>query len=139
MSGLENDLKKVNDKLEAVIKRLDYLEAVLTESRRYPEVTGLMRDLKVGTALYGEPLKLIQRLIGVRRVIERGEEHRDDISRIILNSLAIKGPMNISSLTREVASARGKASRVTVRKKVTQLLEEGVVEKGQGFEYKLSE
>ncbi len=137
MPGVEEDLKALNEKLERVMSRLDYLEAILTESRKYPELAGLMRDLRVGTALYGEPLRLIQRLLGVRRYLERTPESRDEVSRIILNALALRGPMNISQLTREVARERGSASRVTVRKRVRELLEEGAIEKGEGHEYRL--
>ena len=139
MSELEDDLKSLNEKMERMMSRLDYLEAILTESRKYPEIARLMGDLKVGAALYGEPLKLIQRLIGVRRHLERTPESRDEVSRIILNALALRGPMNISGLTREVATERGSASRVTVRKRVVSLLEEGVIEKGEGFQYRLVE
>lgn len=139
MSDTEDGLKALNEKLERMMQRLDYLEAILTESRQYPEIARLMGDLKVGAALYGEPLKLIQRLIGVRRHLDRTPESRDDVSRIILNALALKGPMNISALTREVATERGSASRVTVRKRVTDLLEEGAIEKGEGFDYRLVE
>jgi hypothetical protein len=139
LSDLEDDLKSLNEKLERMMSRLDYLEAILTESRQYPEIARLMGDLRVGAALYGEPLKLIQRLIGVRRHLERTPESRDEVSRIILNALALRGPMNISGLTREVATERGSASRVTVRKRVLDLLEEGVIEKGEGFDYRLVE
>ena len=139
MSDTEDGLKALNEKLERMMQRLDYLEAILTESRQYPEIARLMGDLKVGAALYGEPLKLIQRLIGVRRHLDRTPESRDEVSRIILNALALKGPMNISALTREVATERGSSSRVTVRKRVTDLLEEGVIEKGEGFDYRLVE
>jgi hypothetical protein len=45
--------------------------------------------------------------------------------------------MNISQMTREVE--RGTASRVTVRKRVQDLLEEGAIEKGDGFEYRLKD
>ena len=139
MSGAEDDLKSLNEKMERMMRRLDYFEAILTESRQYPELAQLMGDLKVGAALYGEPLKLIQRLLGVRRYLERTPDSRDEISRIILNSLALRGPMNISQMTREVERERGTASRVTVRKRVQDLLEEGAIEKGDGFEYRLVE
>jgi len=139
LSGAEDDLKSLNEKMERMMRRLDYLEAILTESRQYPELAQLMGDLKVGAALYGEPLKLIQRLLGVRRYLERTPDSRDEVSRIILNSLALKGPMNISQMTREVERERGTASRVTVRKRVQDLLEEGAIEKGDGFEYRLKE
>lgn len=139
MSGAEDDLKSLNEKMERMMRRLDYLEAILTESRQYPELAQLMGDLKVGAALYGEPLKLIQRLLGVRRYLEKTPDSRDEVSRIVLNSLALKGPMNISQMTREVERERGTASRVTVRKRVQGLLEEGAIEKGDGFEYRLKE
>lgn len=132
-------MRELNEKLEQMMRRLDYFEAILTESRQYPELAQLMGDLKVGAALYGEPLKLIQRLLGVRRYLVKSPESRDDVSRTILNALALKGPMNISQLTREVARERGSASRVTVRKRVRNLLDEGVIEKGEGFEYRLVE
>jgi len=138
-SGAEEDLKSLNEKMERMMRRLDYLEAILTESRQYPELAQLMGDLKVGAALYGEPLKLIQRLLGVRRYLEKTPDSRDEVSRIILNSLALRGPMNISQMTREVERERGTASRVTVRKRVQDLLEEGAIEKGDGFEYRLIE
>jgi len=119
--------------------RLDYLEAILTESRNYPELAGILRDLRVGAGLYGEPLKLIQRLIGLRRLMQRDSELRDETSRALLNALAMKGPMNISALTREVAQAKGKSSRVTVRKRVQELLAEGIIEKDEGNLYRLVE
>ena len=139
LSGAEEELKSLNEKMERMMRRLDYLEAILTESRQYPELAQLMGDLKVGAALYGEPLKLIQRLLGVRRYLEKTPDSRDEVSRIILNSLALKGPMNISQMTREVERERGTASRVTVRKRVQDLFEEGAIEKGEGFEYRLKE
>ncbi len=139
MAGTGDDLKALNEKLERMIRRLDYLEAILTESRQYPEIAQLMGDLKVGAALYGEPLKLIQRLLGVRRYLERTPESRDEVSRTILNALALKGPMNISQMTREVERERGSASRITVRKRVRSLMEERALERGEGFEYRLRE
>jgi hypothetical protein len=139
MSGLEDDLKELNKKLEIMMKRLDYMEALLTQNQEYPELSRVMGSLKVGTSLYSEPLKLIQRLMSVQRRLKRSEEHRDEISRIIMNVLAIKGPQNISGLTREIQIERGTGSRVTVRKKVLELVEEGVVEKAEGHDYRLVE
>ncbi len=139
MSGLEDDLKELNEKLGLMMKRLDYMEALLTQNQEYPELSRVMSSLKVGTSLYSEPLKLIQRLMSVQRRLKRSDEHRDEISRIIMNVLAIKGPQNISGLTREVQIERGTGSRVTVRKKVMELVEEGVVEKGDGHTYALVE
>jgi len=77
--------------------------------------------------------------VSVQRRLKRSEEPSDEISRIILNVLAIKGPQNVSSLTREVQSDRGTGSRVTVRKKLLELIDEGLVEKEEGLDYKLVE
>jgi hypothetical protein len=138
LSGLEDELKELNEKLELMMKRLDYIEALMTQSQEYPELSRIMNGLRVGTSLYSEPLKLIQRLVSVQRRLKRSEP-RDEISRIILNVLAIKGPQNVSGLTREVQMERGKGSRVTIRKKLLELMDEGLIEKGEGHEYKLSE
>ena len=137
MSGLEDELKGLNEKLELMLNRLDYLEAVMTQNQEYPELSHVMSSLRVGTSLYSEPLKLIQRLVSVQRRLKRSEEPRDEISRIILNVLAIKGPQNVSGLTREVQLERGTGSRVTVRKKLLELIDEGLVQKGEGLDYEL--
>jgi hypothetical protein len=139
LSSLEDELKEFNEKLELMIKRLDYLEAIITKNQEYPELSQIMSGLRVGTSLYSEPLKLIQRLLTVQRRLKRRHEPRDEISRIILNVLAIKGPQNVSGLTREVQIERGKGSRVTIRKKLLELIDEGIVEKGEGHDYRLVE
>jgi len=136
---LERDLKELNEKLGLMMKRLDYLEALMTQNQEYPELSQIMGSLRVGTSLYSEPLKLIQRLVSVQRRLRHSEEPRDEISRIILNVLAIKGPQNVSGLTREVQLERGKGSRVTIRKKLLELIDEGLVEKAEGHDYKLVE
>lgn len=136
MSAEEVSLKSLYEKLDWIIQRLNYLEAVLTESQKYPEVVSLLRSLRVGTVLYGEPLKTLDRLVSASHLLE-STSHRDEISRIILNALALKGPQNISQLTREVHDQRGKASRSTVRQRVNQLLEEKALIK-EGTCYRLS-
>jgi DNA-binding transcriptional ArsR family regulator len=135
----DGDLRRLSKQLEAVIRRLDLIEAVLTEQRSYPELAALMGDLKMSANLYNEPLKLIQRLITAKRIVQRSEEPRDEVSRLILNSLAIRGPMNVSGLAREITSVRGSASRVTVRKRLKALLEEGVIVKDEDGSYRLRE
>jgi division protein CdvB (Snf7/Vps24/ESCRT-III family) len=134
---MAGDLKDVNEKLEEVIHRLNSLEAMITETRRYPEVASLMHDLKIGAQLYDEPLKMLQRLLEVKHYLDRNTESKDEITREVLNVLALKGPMNISELTREIASIRGKASRVTVKKHIDALLKEKIVSKTETKRYQL--
>ncbi len=139
MSGLEDELKELNEKLEIMMQRLDYMENLMTKNNEYSEAARVIGGLKMGTSLYTEPLKLVQRLMSVQRRLKRSEEPRDEISRIILNVLAINGAQNVSSLTREVQRERGTGSRVTIRKKLLELMDEGLVEKAEGHDYRLVE
>lgn len=135
MSDIDGSLKSLNEKLDWIINRLNYLENVLTESQQYPEVVTFLQSLKLGTALYGEPLKTLNRLVSARKLIESISQ-KDEISKIILNYIALKGPKNISELTREVGRQRGKKSRTTIRKKVKQLLKSKTLMK-EGTRYRL--
>jgi len=137
LSDIEASLKALNEKLDWIVQRLNYLEAVLTESQKYPEVVNLLRSLRMGTALYGEPLKTLNQLVSAKRLLESTPQ-RDEISEIILNTIALRGPQNISQLTREVQQQRGKASRTTVRKRVERLLQGKALVK-EGNRYRLAE
>jgi KaiC/GvpD/RAD55 family RecA-like ATPase len=131
-----NSLKSLNDKLDWIVNRLNFLEAVLIENQKYPEAVSFLRSLRIGTSIYGEPLKTLDRLVFARRVIESTSQ-QDEISKIILNTIALKGPRNISQLTREVQYQRGKASRTTIRKRVKRLLQsETLIKEGKYYHLK---
>lgn len=137
LSSSDLSLKTLSEKLDWIIERLSYLEAILTESQKYPEVVDLLRNLKIGTAVYGEPLKTLNSLISARHFIE-SVPHRDEITRIILNTIALKGPQNVSQLTREVRSQREKASRTTIRKRLMMLIQNKTLIKVEN-RYRLAE
>jgi len=134
---VEATLRSLNEKLEWIVRRLSYLESLLAESQKYPEVVGFLQSLRLGTALYGEPLKILSSLVSARRLLESAPQ-RDEVSRIILNTIALKGPRNVSQLTKEVQSQRGKASRTTIRKRVRELLQSKTLIKEGGY-YRLAE
>jgi hypothetical protein len=135
LSTLEASLTALNKKLDWIIRRLDYLEAILSESQEYPEVIHFLRSIRFGTALYGEPLKTLDRLVTAQQLISSSRQ-QDEVSKIILQALALHGPLNISQLTREIRTERGKASRVTTRKRLHSLLKQKAVIK-DGHMYKL--
>ena len=135
LSDIDSSLKSLNEKLDWIINRLNYLEKVLTESQQYPEVVSFLQSLKLGTALYGEPLRTLNRLISARHLIE-STAHKDEINKIILNYIAVRGPKNISELAREVKRQRGKASRTTIRNRVRQLVKSKALVK-DGPRYRL--
>jgi hypothetical protein len=122
LSDIEDSLTNLNKKLDWIINRLDYLENVLTESQQYPEVVSFLQTMKLGTAMYGEPLKTLNRIVSARKLIDSTSE-KDEINKIILNYIALKGPKNISELTREVSRQRGKSARTTIRNRVKQLID----------------
>jgi DNA-binding transcriptional ArsR family regulator len=129
---IKKTLKNLNEKMDSIIARLGYLEQVIA---RYPDLASLSEVVfwfKTGLKMYDEPLKVLNRLLSLNRVVE---EKMDDVSRAIMQSLALRGSMNISQITREVKAQRGKASRKTVRAKLKALMGKGLVEKtGQYFQ-----
>ena len=122
MSDIDSSLKNLNKKLDWIINRLNYLETVLAESQQYPEVVDFLQNIKIGTAMYGEPLKTLNRIVSARKLID-STSIKDEINKIILNYIALKGPKNISELTRELKRQRGKASRTTVRSRIKYLID----------------
>ena len=52
---------------------------------------------------------------------------RDELSRSIIEILAVRGPLNISRLTLELRKRRGRASRRIVSDRVKMLKEKGLV------------
>jgi hypothetical protein len=135
LSDIDGSLKSLNEKLDWIINRLNYLEKILAESQQYPEVVDFLQNLKLGTAIYGEPLKTLTRLVSARKLIDTIVE-KDEINKIILNYIALKGPKNISELTREVGRQRGKASRTTIRNRTKYLIESKALVK-EGTRYRL--
>jgi len=66
---------------------------------------------------------------------------KDDLSQTIIGILAVKGPLNISQITRAVIAVKGKASRRIVRERLKRLEEQGAVHltKGWGHRYEIAE
>jgi len=137
----EARVRDLDEKLDHIIKRLDTIETVMVNSQQNPELSSLLSDLKVGVSLYSEPLKAIKRLYDARKFLKTREVERDELSRLIIQALALRGELNISQLERELRSARGTASRRIIRTRLAKLEKDGVVKlvEGWGRKYKLIE
>ncbi len=137
----EKRVREVDEKLDAIIKRLDTIEAAVAASQQTAQLSGVLSDLRTGITLYSEPLKAIKRLYDARRFLEMRAIEKDEISRLMVQSLAMRGELNISQIERAVRAQRGTASRRIVRQRLRILQEQGIVAQvnRDGRKYRLVE
>jgi hypothetical protein len=127
-----SDSVELSKRLDQILHRLDLLEELILEKPEYEGLATALRLTRVGIGMYGEPLKIAARLRSAEVYLHQKPIAQDDISRCIVQAVAVKGALNISAITRQVTSMRGKASRRIVRERVKKLQEQGVLLKANG-------
>jgi hypothetical protein len=127
-----SDAEELSKKLDQILHRLDLLEKLILEKPEYEGLAAALGLTKLGIGMYGEPLKIAARLKDAERYLRQKPIAQDDISRCIIQAVAIKGPLNISAITRQVSVMRGKASRRIIRERMKDLQQHGFLRKIDG-------
>lgn len=128
----EDDVDELGKKLDQILERLKLLEELILEKPEFEGLGAALRLTRVGIGMYGEPFKIAARLKSAQEYLQRKPIAQDDISRCIIQALVVKGPLNISAITRQVASMRGRASRRIVRERIRKLQDQDVLSKTDG-------
>ena len=134
-------IKELDQKLDTIMGRLGMIERILSDSLEHPELASTISNLRAGVLLVKEPISALERLSAASKYVHRRSVEKDEISRLIIQTLALHGSQNTSQIERTVREARGRASRRIVRSRLKNLMSEGIVRlaKGRGAVYELAE
>jgi len=132
-------MRELDQKLDTIMSRLGIIERILSDSLEHPELASTISNLRAGVLLVKEPISALERLSAATKYVHRRSVEKDEISRLIIQALALHGAQNTSQIERAVREARGHASRRIIRSRLRNLMSERIVRvaKGRGAVYEL--
>ncbi|NPA96648.1 MAG: hypothetical protein GXO32_03500 [Crenarchaeota archaeon] len=135
---MEERLERVERLLREVAERLERLERALALSA---DGRAAIEVAKVAIALALPPLHAAR---AVHRLLEVTRKHGvvDEVSQTVIESLASCKPKSITRIEADVRKLRGRASKHTIRKRISELEKAGIVvaiEKGSRKLYTLKQ
>ncbi|MEM2184753.1 MAG: helix-turn-helix domain-containing protein [Candidatus Methanomethylicia archaeon] len=116
------------DRLDRIEYLLEYLSREIETIKR---ILGLGNDSNIFSLIEGgiETYRTItseyKRILNIENMIR--SIMLDGISKDIMRILAYMGPMNITQITKEIKRRRGRASRLTVSRRLKALVAKGIV------------
>ena len=128
----QNTIEELSKKMDRILERLAYLEGMMMGNPEGEAIATTLKLMRAGIGAYGEPLKVASRLKSAEKILRDEKVAKDDISRCIVQSLALRELQNISAITREVEAMRGRASRRIIRERLRMLEGRGLLEKING-------
>jgi len=123
----DEDIQEINRKLDLLLKRLETLEKVISTVLGSQELVNALGLLRLRGELCRDYSFLSSRIVKAQNHLRRKEIASDDSMRCILRTIVVRGPSNISQITRAMRKMKGKASRRTIASRLYRLEELGAV------------
>ena len=105
---------------------MELLDSVDRASRGDPEARMMLLIALRALSLQRDALSVAKWVVETEKRL-RMVGKADEISRAIIETLALRGPMNISELARALRELRGSASRRIIAKRLEELVDIGLV------------
>ncbi|MEM2136801.1 MAG: hypothetical protein QXX09_01395 [Candidatus Methanomethylicia archaeon] len=120
--------RELIEKMERIEYLLEYLSREIETIKRILGLggdTNILSLLEGGIDVYKVATSEYKRILNIENTIRNIK--MDNLSKEILRIIAYMGPLNITQITMELKRRRGRASRVTVAKKLKEMIKRSIV------------